>query len=241
MSLETLITLGYYLSSLGFLVASIMTAIAAIKFGKSTLGSIFSYLFIGTAIFFIITIFQKLGADFFAISDESVDIWWHLMFYMAVLSYYFGFRPLVNLGNSDGQTEEAVGMEKKWGIFSLIVLALIFIIPNMAEPVVTAYETSPVGQLGLHHFIAFILSGMVGSYLLSVKKSFGQIGTAIANPMIVAIWAFGLQHFWELLAESWKIIDITSQNIEGVERIFLIIASLSIAYAALRVKSFAKK
>ncbi|MDO8569704.1 MAG: hypothetical protein Q7R89_02955 [bacterium] len=241
MSLETLITFGYYLSSLGFLVASIMTAVAVSKFGKSTLGSIFSYLFIGTAIFFIITIFQKLGGDFFGISDESVDIWWHIMFYMAIFSYYLGFRALVNLGNADGQTGGALGAEKKWGIFLLIALVVIFIIPNIAEPLVTAYETSPLGQLGLHHFLAVILTGIIGSYLLSAKKSLGQIGTAIANPMLVAIWAFCFQHFWELLTESWKVMEITSQNIEGVERIFLIIASVSIAYAALRLKAFAKK
>ena len=241
MNLETLITLGYYLSSFGFLIASVMTAIAVSKFGKSNFGSIFSYLFIGTTIFFVITIFQKLGADFFAISDESVDVWWHIMFYTAIFSYYLGFRALVNLGNADGQAIEALGAEKKWGIFSLIVLAIIFVIPNMTEPIITAYETSPLGQLGLHHFLAFILAGIVGSYLLSAKKNLGQIGTAIANPMLLAIWAFCFQHFWELLTESWKVIEITSRNIEGVERIFLIIASVSIVYVALRLKSFAEK
>lgn len=241
MNLETVITLGYYLSSLGFLVATIITALVVGKFGKSTLGSIFSYLFIGTAVFFVITIFQKLGADFFTISDESMDIWWHIMFYMAVFSYYFGFRALVNLGNADGQAGGALGAEKKWGIFSLIALVVIFIIPSMAEPLVTAYDASPVGQLGLHHFLAFLLAGIVGSYLLSAKKKIGQIGMAIASPMIVAVWAFCLQHFWELFTESWKVIEITSENIEGVERIFLIIASVSIAYASLRLKSFAEK
>ena len=92
----------------------------------------------------------------------------------------------------------------------------------------------------MHHFLAFILSGVVGSYLFNAKKNLGLIGKAIANPMIIAIWALSIQHLWELLTESWKVFEITGDNIEGVEKIFLIIASVSIAYAAWRLKSFAK-
>ena len=241
MNLETLITLGYYVSSLGFLIATIIAVLAASKFGRSSLGSVFSYLSIGTGIFFVVTIFQKLGADFFMIADESVDIWWHLMFYLALLSYFLGFKALVGLGSSESESQGGtIGAEKKWGIFSLIVLVIIFIIPSTAEPVVNAYVASPLAGLGLHHFLAFILAGVVGSYLFSTKKNLGQIGRAIANPMIIAIWALSIQHFWELLAESWKVIDITSDNIEGVEKIFLTISAICVTYAALRLKAFAK-
>ena len=163
------------------------------------------------------------------------------MFYLAVFSYYLGFKALVNLGNADGQSGGALGAEKKWAFFTLLILLIVFIVPSMSESIVTAYDASPLGQLGLHHFLAFILAGIVGSYLTSAKKNLGQIGTAIATPMTVAIWAFALQHFWELLTESWAVFEISSENIEGVERIFLIIASVSIAYVALRLKSFATK
>jgi len=240
--METLITLGYWVSSLGFLVASIITMLAVRKFGKSTLGSIFFYLFVGTGIFFVITIFQKLGADFFKISHESVDIWWHLMFYLALVFYYYGLKFLVGLGSAETDSSQGIkiGKEKTWGIVALLLLVIIFIIPSWAEPIINTYESSPVGQLGLHHFLAFILSGVVGSYLFNAKKNLGLIGKAIANPMIIAIWALSIQHLWELLTESWKVFEITGDNIEGVEKIFLIIASVSIAYAAWRLKSFAK-
>lgn len=242
MNIETFISLGYWISTIGFLIASIITMLAVRKFGKSALGSIFSYLFIGTGIFFVITIFQKLGGDFFKISHESVDVWWHIMFYMALISYYYGLKFLVGLGSAETDTNQGIkiGAEKKWGLMVLVLLVVIFIIPNLAEPIITTYESSPLGQLGLHHFLSFILSGIVGSYLFSAKKNLGQIGKAIANPIIIAIWALSIQHFWELLTESWKVINITGDNIEGVEKIFLIIASLSIAYAAWRLKSFAK-
>lgn len=240
--METLINLGYWLSSLGFLVASIITILAIYGFRKSVLGSIFSYLFIGTGTFFVITIFQGLGTDFFGIGDGSADMWWHIMFYMALISYYVGLKLLVGLGSAETDAGQMIkiGSEKKWIIIATAILAIIFIIPETVDSLVNSYLASPLAQLGLHHFLAFILSGVVGSYLISVKKNLGQIGRAIANPMIVAIWALGLQHFWELLTESWKTIILSSDNIEGVEKIFLIIASVSISYAAWRLKSFVK-
>ena len=240
--LEMAITLGYYLSSLGFLIATIMMGAAVRQFGKSTLGSIFTYFFVGTGIFFAITIFQKLGAGFFGIADESMDIWWHLMFYLAVFSYYIGLRSLVALGSTDStQGGVRVGMEKIWGIGALVILAVIFVIPSMAEPIVNAYSATPLSALGLHHFLAFLLAGTVGSYLLKAKKSLGQIGRAIANPMVIAIWAFGLQHFWELLFESWKVVDVTSESGEGGEKIFLTIAAICVSYAAWRLRSYSKQ
>jgi TRAP-type mannitol/chloroaromatic compound transport system permease small subunit len=71
------------------------------------------------------------------------------------------------------------------------------------------------------------------------KLFFGQIGKSVANPMIIAIWSVALQHFWELLFESWKVVDVSSEAGEGVEKIFLTIAAVCVIMAALRLKGFA--
>ena len=243
MNIETLIALGYYASSIGFLVATYVTFDAMRKSGQSGLKNVLTYLFIGTGTFFVITIFQKLGADFFGIADESMDIWWHVMFYLAMISYYLGFKALVALGTSDSGTatvnaNTVVG--KTWGVFSVLILAAVFIIPSQAESLVSSYVSSRLGELGAHHFLAFIMAGVVGAYLFSAKIFLGQIGKAIATPMIIAIWALCLQHFWELLTESWKVIEITSDKIEGVEKIFLTISAICVIYAASRLKAFSK-
>ena len=242
MSADTLITIGYYLSSVGFLAAFITMGVAVQKFGKSSLASIFYYLFIGTGIFFVITVFQKLGGDFFGIGDTSMDFWWHLMFYMAFFFYFQGIKLLVNLGNADAQQNQMAQIdgERKWGVGARFVLVVVFIIPKFADGIVTAYMSSPFADFGLHHFLAFAVAAAVGFYLLHAEKNLGQIGKAIANPMIVAMWAFAGQHFWELLVESWKVIQVTSETGEGVEKIFLVIAAISITYAAWRLNSFAK-
>ena len=237
--LETAITFGYYISSAGFLVASMIMGLAVSKFGKSTLGAVLSFLFTGTAIFFAITVFQKLGGEFFGISDESMDIWWHIMFYLALISYYFGLKALVNLGNDNEKGMPPVS-GRAWGIFSAIILVVIFLIPQSADSIVMAYNASILSDLGLHHFLAFLIAGIVGWYLFTAKKNLGQIGRAIAGPMIIGIWSLGLQHFWELLTESWKWIPVTSTVGEGVEKIFLTVTAVCVSYAAWRLKSSAQ-
>ena len=240
MDIDTLITLGYYVSSAGFLIATLLMWKAVSGFGKSTLGSIFSYLLTGTGIFFIITVFQYLGAEYFQISDQSMDIWWHVMFYMALLFYFAGLKYLVGLGNADTSGGIKVGSEKKWTLLAVVALIVIFLIPSSAEPIINTYNASALSAFGLHHFLAFALAGAVGYYLINAKKRLGQVGRAVANPMIIAIWALGFQHFWELLNESWKVVDVTSSTGEGVEKIFLTVASICMIYAALRLKAFSK-
>ena len=199
MSLDTLITLGYYISSIGFLIASIVTFKAAKSTSQSGLKTVLSYLFIGTGTFFVITVFQKLVASgFYTISEESPDIWWHIMFSMAMISFYLAFKSLAHLGSSESTSASVSNISSKtWGIVSLVVLAVVFIIPNWADQWVNVYTSSKLAEFGLHHFIAFVLAGVVGAYVFSAKIFLGQIGRAIASPMIVAIWALALQHFWE--------------------------------------------
>lgn len=240
MSIDTLITLGYYVSSIGFLAASYVTFDAMRKAGPSGLKNVLTYLFIGTGTFFVITIFQKLGADFFGIADESTDIWWHIMFYLAMVSYYFGFKALTGLANADNASQ-AGAAAKTWGIITGVALVVIFVIPSMVDSVVQAYTASRLAELGAHHFLAFALAGVVGAYVFSAKLFLGQIGRAIAAPMIIAVWALSIQHFWELLTESWKVIDVPGETIEGVEKIFLTIAAVCIIAAAFRLKRFTTK
>ena len=241
MNIETLISLGYYVSSIGFLIASIVVADAVKKSGASSMRTVLRYLFIGTAVFFLITVFQKLGAEFFGISDASVDIWWHLMFYLAMISYYFSFSTLAAMGRPDMANKQVnPNAGKVWGIVSAIIVVIIFIIPSSAEPWVLSYLGSRFADLGAHHFIAFAMGGIVGAYLLSAKIFLGQIGRAIASPMIIAIWALSLQHLWELFVESWKIIVVGPGVGEGVEKIFLTIAAVCVIYSAVRIKALAK-
>lgn len=242
MTIETLISIGYYVSSIGFLIATVITYNAAQTASASGLKTVLRYLFIGTGTFFFITIFQKMSEiGVFGISAETTDVWWHIMFYTAMISFYIGFKALARLGSSDvGTATVSTDTGMVWGIITLVVMVTAFVFASSSESMMQAYASSQIGALGLHHFVAFALAGVVGAYLFSAKLFLGQIGRAIASPMILAIWALAAQHLWELLTESLKVITATSDVIEGVEKIFLIIASICIIVAASRLKSFTK-
>jgi hypothetical protein len=235
MTLESIIQLAFSLASLGFFLATVITGIAWTKVGKSALRTVLSYLFIGTGTFFVITIFQTLGTDYFGISDDSMDMWWHVMFYLAMGSYFLGIKALTKLGGDVPPKGAGV-----WGVFSVIVLAVVFVIPGAAEPAVLQYSSSPIAALGFHHFLSFAVAALVASYLLSARKNLGMIGKAIASPMLIAIIALCIQHFWELLFESWKVVQVTTEVGEGIEKIFLITAAVCMMLAATRLTAFAK-
>lgn len=239
--METLISLGYYVSTLGFIIATVVTYNTSRASSQSGLKTVLNYLFIGTGTFLGITIFQKLAeAGVFGISAESTDVWWHIMFYVAMISFYIGFKSLARLGSPDAGAPTSKDSSMVWGTVTLIVLVTAFVFAGSSESIMQAYNSSRMGELGLHHFVAFALAGVVGAYLFSAKLFLGQIGRAIASPMIITIWAFAAQHFWELLFESWKVVVVTSEVGEGVERIFLVIAAIGITVAALRLRAFTK-
>lgn len=234
-SADTLLSLGGYISFAGFAVGTILLGIVIKRFGTSTLGSIFRYLLIGTAILVCISIFLTLGASFFGIADDSVDIWWHLLFYMAFIFYFYSLKLLVDLGNGDPNQKVGSWGAKMWGLIAAVGVALIFILPPSSESVVSLYTSSIWNALGLHHFIAFAFAGTVGVYLLRAKSRLGQIGRAIADPVIIAVGALSLQHLWELLNESWKVVQVSGEVGEGVEKVFLTVAALSLIWAAVRL------
>lgn len=239
--METLFSIGYYISTIGFLIAMVVTFNAARSCSQSGLKTVLNYLFIGTATFFVITIFQKMAASgVFGISAESTDVWWHIMFYMAMISLYVGFKALARLGSADQSTTVATDTGMVWGTITLIVLVTAFVFASSSESVMQMYTSSQLGELGAHHFVAFVLAGIVGAYLFSSSLFLGQIGRAIASPMIIAIWALAGQHLWELLYESLKVVTVTSTTGEGIEKIFLIIAAVCITVASLRLKSLTK-
>lgn len=242
MSIQLIAEIASWVSSACFLVSAVIILLAKNKLGKSALGTTFSYLFIGTGVFFAVTCFLRLGPDFFGVSDSSLDIWWHLMFYMAMTSYLLGFRSLARLGTQEMDVDPAKSLAaaRNWGIFVLLALVVIFLAPKAADGIIMTYTSSPLASFGLHHFIAFAFAIAVGMYLMSVKKNLGQVGRAIASPMIVATWFLGLQHLWELLNESWKVVHVEADFGESVERLILIVAAVCITYAALRLKALAK-
>ena len=161
---------------------------------------------------------------------------------MAFMFYVVGLRMLVGLGSADADPNVPVNPQsaKMWGIAAFVGVVFIFVVPHTLEPVIGIYTSSIFDAIGLHHFLAFALAGAVAWYLISAKQRLGQIGRAIADPIIIAVTALSLQHLWELLNESWKVIDVVPAIGEGVEKIFLVVAGGALIFGAWRLLSFAR-
>src|ERR1043166_6819245 len=153
------------LSFAAFILATVLLFVVVSKLGKSAMQTVVMYLGIATGIFVAISAFLTLGADFFHIEDTSVDVWWHVLFYMAFAFYFVALRMLVGLGSaeSSGDQEKDMNQARLWGFIALCGVVLVFLLPSWSEKVITLYGDSMLAAWGVHHFIAFIFAGGVAT------------------------------------------------------------------------------
>ena len=206
------------------------------KFGASIMGKLFKYFLIGTILLFAMRLFVHLvDVGTLQIADGSREFWWHIIFYLALISFYFGLKGLVNLAEGkENKIAENVG---KWSVFSLIAAIVIFILASTTGSSLAGFYENPIfSSFGLHHFIAFGLACLIVYYLLQTKEKIGMIGAGIARPFMLSLLFWGLQHLWELLGESWKIVQVTDFQIERVEQYLVIPAVCILIYTLLQLK-----
>lgn len=238
---SALFEFGHYLSVLGFFISALLFGVAVQGLARTAFASVFTNIFLGTLVLFLIPIYLMLGPAFLGVSEESFHVWWHALFYLAFVLYFIGLRHMVSIGDSD--TKLYYEVPNPGGASSVVItigiLIASFFLPRFVEGILHVYNTSMLASFGLHHFISFALAGIVATYLIFARQRFGVIGNAIAGPMTIAVSLFSIQHLWELLTESWKIIELSSLYIERVEMLFLFAASIALVVAAWRLKTFA--
>jgi hypothetical protein len=219
-------------------VAIILIAYITWKFGKSAFGYLFGYFMFGAVLLGATRLFIYLVDNgSVAISEGSLEFWWHLIFYMSMLMFFMGCRGLVNLAK--GVTvHESLRKAMNWGLLCVVFVGLIFFLAGSVDQTLSqVYVGSPLDSFGLHHFIAVISAGLVSYYLYSVRSRIGMIGSGIAIPMIGSMALLSLQHLWELIAESWKLVELTSGAIEQGEQFLVLPALILLIVAFMRLKT----
>jgi hypothetical protein len=241
-SFGSIFSLAGYVAMVLFLVAAVLLFFTADLFKKTAMHAVLLYFAIGTAMIVAQSTFIALGAQFFGIEDTSLDVWWHFLFFWAFGYHFYGLILLSRLGISETESnpEKRANTARLWGFIGLCFAVFEFIIPKYAENVMFIYTKSPLDSFGLHHFIAFAFAGIVFWYLFFAQKNLGQLGRLIANPVIFAVTALCLQHLWELLNESWHVINVAGATGEGVEKIFLITAACALIWGAWKLIAFSR-
>lgn len=203
---------------------------------KGVMNVIFWSFAIGISLFGASRLFLLLAdSGIYQLHDVTLHIWWHIIFYLGILSFIWGGVRLTEIAKS----QTPVGFSQKdkiiFGVF-LLITAGIFVIAMPLETTLTPLLVdSPIDKLGMHHALAVILGLVSAFYLFTLKSTWGKLLTAGIMPIIAFLALIGLQHLWEFLAESLKVIVLPDTTIEFVEQLIVIPALFFFNFALLRI------
>lgn len=178
------------------------------------------------------------------IGDQTLEFWWHLIFYLGTFSFLIASNKIIEF--IDGKKLKNLLMKDIIVLctLSLVTLALFLTIQPLNEWFLSWFKDSLIDNGGFEHFIAFLFLGVVAfkfgwikfsSYRTSNKR-FKVIDSLLGGFVIFFIFLtlLSLNHFWELLTESWGIIRLPENVIESVEQFFWLPAFMSISYGLWR-------
>ncbi|MDB4978444.1 MAG: hypothetical protein JWM56_630 [Candidatus Peribacteria bacterium] len=236
MSVDHLLFLGVDVLNLAMIAASvIILALVIGRYGASELSTIFSSfivaaLLLGACRLFIVFVNNGI----IHISDDGMAMGWHIIFYLAMITFIMGARSLVTL-SKEGQSAVTNKIILIWSVIVAVVTLLVFIFAaQIDEAYMKIFGGTALEAFGIIHFIAFLLAGIAAFYVFQRTKV-GAVTKVLSTPLLIAIGFMSLQHLWELLVESWKVIPIPSSMIEQVELIFVVPSYVLFAFAFLRL------
>lgn len=226
------------------LVAIFIISKSVREYGKSTVGVAILYLLTATLVLGAIRCIFILDDDnILNVKDVAEMTAWHSLFYYAVILFYIGgltFTKLVSTKNGKSSYPRAIFML----IFSIVVSAivLLFYSQSFVQNFLIKYEQPTVFYtFGWWHLIAIFLSVCIALYLNTVKNKFKGYSGVIGN-IIIAIFLLASIHTWELLNETWRVIVVSDDFGEFIERVLWIPVFIFIllSYIRLRKISFSE-
>lgn len=203
----------------------------------SVLFSSFAYSVFFIAVYFV---FMRLSEDGGYYSDVSLHVWAHVIVYFSMISLIWGAYQMRQVAEHQDMTAGHGYAAKKnafyWSLIALMVLALLFSFP--LETVFSSFLTgSVIDVLGLHHFSVFVLGAVSAWYLHRLKGDWGLLASSLSF-FIGFLCLIGLQHLWETLTESWRVVVLDTVFIEGVEMLIIAPALILLCISQWKVVKF---
>ena len=200
----------------------------------------FIYFTISIFFFSIMRIFYYLNETLgLEVSGIMITLWWHLIFYISMGIFLMGLILMETSTLSLSQKSSILNIKDKiiFGVITIISIILFITFFSLPEQVNSLIERTLLDHRnGFIHFLAFIIGGLVVAALIDTKKKFGKTITSSFIPFLLAISFISLVHVWELLTESYHIINIAGSIIEPVEDVLTIISMSSFLIAYLKIK-----
>ena len=144
-------------------IAMVIIATTTIDYGSSTVGGAWAYFLIGTALLGATRLFYILAdRGVLFIADDTLEFWWHLIFYLSLITFYLGARGLVRMVTMN-EAWTSFSEVVAWGIFStLFTVGVFFSAEPLDGPFVSVFSGTFLARIGIQHWIAFALLSVVG-------------------------------------------------------------------------------
>ena len=203
----------------------------------------FMFLGLGIVILGLSELFNFLSEqNFYQLSDISKELWTHLIVYLGLIAFVFAgvrFRAM----NLEINTTKGLNTTDKI-LLCLLALAavLVFVLAIPLESFLVLILGNPIlDTLGIFHFIVFFLTSGVIVYMYYLKKDWHTFLSAGIMPLFGFLILIAIQHFWEFLAESLKIIPLSEWMIKGIEQLMMISALVLLNFAMISILSKIKQ
>src|ERR1700722_3312572 len=214
--------------SIILMVISLFLILKSIReYGKSTIGIAITYFLTATLVLGAIRLIFILDDDhvysYTGVKDITEMTSWHTLFYFAIILFYLAGSTFTKLVSS------SKGKSSYFNALCLLVFAIILSATIIASMPVTFVQNFWVNHLqntwfytfGWFHIIALILAVGIAIYLYLVRSKFKGIGSMIGD-ISIAIGLLASIHLWELLNETWRVIIVSDDFGEFIERVLWI-------------------
>lgn len=208
-------------------------------FAATSVGGVFYYFTTTAFLLGLHRVFHLVGeGSLFSLAEVNMYIWMHFIFYLGIIAFILGAKKLRDMAVKQGTIP--FGVWDKTVISILVALAIApFFIARPLEPMMASiFVGSPVDTLGLHHLFAFILALYAGYFVWKTRLAWGMMLRISMYPFLFFVVFVGVQHFWEALVESWKVLPVGHEVGEIVEQLILIFIFALFAVALRRIFLF---
>ena len=233
-------TLFLEIAIFGFSFFSLIVTFFIIRsVGRGSLSTPFISFAVGTLLVGLSRVFLFIAdRGVYHLEDVTMHIWWHLILYFGLFAFIFGGSRLKKVATSvTGNFFNGFDFAVLSLLTSLAIL--VFFIAQPLEVVMDpVFVGSFVDKFGLYHFIAMVLAAISGIYIYQIKSSWGKLLSVSVYPLLAFLFLTSLQHLWEAASENWKIISITPDGGEEVERFIVLPALFFLAFGFWRIARF---
>lgn len=179
------------------------------KVGKGTLRVPFIHFTVGILLVGASQIFLFLRGG----NHESVSthIWWHLVFYLALISFAWASKRLREISDSP---ISGFYSTSDWYVSGLL-LALAAVVWVVSEPLNHMLDMLLAGSIieryGLYHFVVVVIAGITIFYVAGVQQIWRRIMGISIFPIIIFLALMSLEHVWAAFEH------LTTVHHEGME------------------------